>query len=141
MFFSSVLVAVFSVLLYQESSWRYYFYAAFPIYFWEEVIARRKALSAGRAILLGHVRSFKGYLGLGIQIAIFLGVLEALVQSYFHREILTLCFVLGAFWPVAYGTKFLGSHALLSAAWAIGCCLMSTFTLLPVLKIESITTM
>lgn len=141
MFFSSVLVAVFSVLLYQESSWRYYFYAAFPIYFWEEVIARRKALSAGRAILLGHVRSFKGYLGLGIQITIFLGVLEALVQSYFHREILTLCFVLGAFWPVAYGTKFLGSHALLSAAWAIGCCLMSTFTLLPVLKIESTTTM
>lgn len=141
MFFSSALIAVFSVLLYQGSSWRYYFYAAFPIYFWEEVIARRKALSAGRAILLSHVRSFQGYLGLGIQIVTFLGVLEALVQSYFYREILTVCFVLGAFWPIAYGTKFLGSHAFLSAAWAIGCWLMSTFTLLPVIKIESITTM
>ena len=141
MFFTSVLVAIFSVFFYQQSSWRYYFYAAFPIFFWEEVIASRKALSAGRAILLGHVQSFQGYLGLGIQIVLFLGVLEALVQSYFYREILTVCFVLGAFWPVVYGTKFLGSHAFLSAAWAIGCCLMSTFTLMPVIKIESVTTM
>lgn len=84
-FFSSVLVALFSVLLYQKSSWRYYFYAAFPIYFWEEVIARRKALSAGRAILLGHVNSIRGYLGLGIQIVIFLGVLEGLVGCFFHH--------------------------------------------------------
>ncbi|ODM21570.1 GPI ethanolamine phosphate transferase 1 [Aspergillus cristatus] len=140
MFFSSVLVALFSVLLYQQSSWRYYFYAAFPIYFWEEVIARRKALSAGRAILLGHVNSAAGYLSFGIQIVIFLGVLEGLVQSYFHREIFTVCFVLGALWPVAYGINFVKKHAFLSATWAIGCCLMSTFTLLPVVKIESITT-
>lgn len=85
MFFSSVLVALFSVLLYQKSSWRYYFYAAFPIYFWEEVIARRKALSAGRAILLGHVNSTREYLGLGIQIVIFLGVLEGLVYCFLHH--------------------------------------------------------
>ena len=78
-FFSSVLVALFSVLLYQGSSWRYYFYAAFPVYFWEEVIARRKALSAGRAILMGHVNSVQGYLSFGFQLVVFLGVLEALV--------------------------------------------------------------
>ena len=78
-FFSSVLVALFSVLFYQKSSWRYYFYAAFPVYFWEEVIARRKALSAGRAILTGHVNSVQGYLSFGLQLVVFLGVLEALV--------------------------------------------------------------
>lgn len=141
MFFSSVLVALFSVLLYQQSSWRYYFYAAFPVYFWEEVIARRKALSAGRAILLGHVNSVGGYLSFGFQTVMFLGVLEGLVQSYFHREIFTVCFILGAVWPIAYGTSFVKKHAFLSATWAIGCCLMSTFTLLPVVKVESITTM
>lgn len=80
-FFSSVSVAVFSVLLYQNSSWRYYFYAAFPIYFWEEVIARRKALLAGREILLGHVRSLRSYVTLGVQVGAFIGVLEALVSS------------------------------------------------------------
>ncbi|CBF79187.1 hypothetical protein AN7049.2 [Aspergillus nidulans FGSC A4] len=48
-FFSSVLVALFSVFLYQGSPWRYYLYGFFPIFFWEEVFARRKAFHAGRA--------------------------------------------------------------------------------------------
>ena len=79
-FFSSILVALFSVLLYQGSSWRYYFYGFFPIFFWEEVFARRKALAAGREIILGHVRSFSGYASFGLQLVAFLGVLEALVS-------------------------------------------------------------
>lgn len=78
-FFSSILVILFSVFLYQGSSWRYYIYAFFPVYLWEEVFARRKALVAGREILLGHVRSFSGYLSFGLQSLVFLGVLEALV--------------------------------------------------------------
>lgn len=78
-FFSSVLVALFSIFLYQGSSWRYYFYASFPVYFWEEVFARRKALIAGREIVLGHVRTLSGYLTFGLQLLAFLGVLEALV--------------------------------------------------------------
>lgn len=84
LFFSSALVALLSVFLYQGSSWRYYFYGVFPIFFWEEVFARRKALAVGRQILLGHVRSFKGYLSLGVQVLAFLGVLEALVCRSVH---------------------------------------------------------
>lgn len=80
-FFSSILVALFSVLVYQKSSWRYYLYAAFPIFFWEEVFARRKALVAGREILLGHVSSTSGYITFGAQLLMFLGVLEALVSA------------------------------------------------------------
>ncbi|KAF7591077.1 Glycosyl phosphatidyl inositol anchor synthesis [Aspergillus hancockii] len=136
MFFSSILVALFSVLLYQGSSWRYYFYGFFPVFFWEEVFARRKALLAGREILLGHVRSVSGYFAFIFQLLLFVGVLEALVQSYFHREVFTACFVLGGFWPIMYGTKFIKSHKLLSASWALGCFLMSTFTLLPANKVE-----
>jgi phosphatidylinositol glycan class N len=140
-FFSSILVALFSVFLYQGSSWRYYFYAFFPVYFWEEVFARRKALIAGRQIVLGHVRSFTGYLKFGLQLLAFLGVMEAMVQSYFHREIFTVCFALGALWPVIHGFSFIRSHALLSATWALGCGLMSSFTLLPVIKVENLDTM
>ncbi|THC99234.1 hypothetical protein EYZ11_001322 [Aspergillus tanneri] len=135
-FFSSTLVALFSVLLYQGSSWRYYFYAFFPIYFWEEVFARRKALTAGRRSLLGHVRSSSGVFVLILQSLAFVGVLEALVQSYFYREIYTVCFLLGAFWPLIYGIRFVKAHRLLSAPWAIGCSLMSIFTLLPANKVE-----
>ncbi|OJJ95896.1 hypothetical protein ASPACDRAFT_81654 [Aspergillus aculeatus ATCC 16872] len=140
MFFSSVLVVLFSVFWYQKSSWRYYFYGFFPVFFWEEVFARRKALSAGREILLGHVQSASGYATLGIQLLVFVGVLEALVQSYFQREIYTVCFILGAFWPLVYGLGFLKRHSFLSASWSVGCLLMSTFTLLPANKVEDITT-
>lgn len=87
MLFSSLLVGLFSVLLYQGSSWRYYFYASFPIYFWEEVFARRKAILAGRDILLGHVRSFRGYLSFGVQLLAFVAVLEALVCKPVVREL------------------------------------------------------
>ncbi|KAJ5498356.1 GPI ethanolamine phosphate transferase 1 [Penicillium expansum] len=139
-FFSSILVTLFSVFLYQGSSWRYYFYAFFPVYFWEEVFARRKALIAGRQIVLGHVCSFTGYLKFGLQLLAFLGVMEAMVQSYFHREIFTVCFALGALWPIIHGFSFIRSHALLSATWALGCGLMSSFTLLPVIKVENLDT-
>ena len=63
------------------------------------------------------------------------------VQSYFHREIFTVCFVLGAFWPLCYGAGFVKKHALLSLSWFVGCLLMSTFTLLPANKVEEIGTM
>jgi phosphatidylinositol glycan class N len=139
-FFSSILVVLFSIFLYQGSSWRYYVYAFFPVYFWEEVFARRRALIAGREIVLGHVRSLTGYLKFGLQLLAFLGVMEALVQSYFHREIFTVCFALGALWPVFHGFGFIRSHALLSVTWVLGCGLMSTFTLLPVIKVENIDT-
>lgn len=81
MFFSSILVGLFSVFLYQRSSWRYYAYGIFPIFFWEEVFSRRKALIVGCQILLGHIHSLGGYLSFGLQAFAFLGVLEALVSS------------------------------------------------------------
>ncbi|PYI12028.1 GPI-anchor [Aspergillus sclerotiicarbonarius CBS 121057] len=137
-FFSSILVALFSVFLFQGSSWRYYFYGVFPVFFWEEVFVRRKALLAGREILMSHVHSASGYVAFGFQSLVFVGVLEALVQSYFHREIFTGCFILGAFWPLFYGAGFVKKHALLSLSWAVGCLLMSSFTLLPANKVEDI---
>ncbi|KAJ5731171.1 GPI ethanolamine phosphate transferase 1 [Penicillium malachiteum] len=139
-FFSSILVALFSVFMYQGSSFRYYFYGLFPVYFWEEVFARRKALIAGREILFGHVRSFSGYLSFGLQLVAFIGVLEALVQAYFYREILTICFGLGAVWPIVYGFGFIRQHIFLIATWVLGCTLMGMFTLLSVIKIEDLDT-
>ncbi|KAL4877330.1 Phosphatidylinositolglycan class N-domain-containing protein [Aspergillus karnatakaensis] len=140
LFFSSILVALFSVFLYQGSSWRYYFYGFFPVFFWEEVFSRRKALAAGREILLGHVRTAGDHFSFGFQVLIFLGVLQALVHSYFERKIYTLLFILGAFWPLFYGSAFLKKHATLSGTWFIGCSLMSIFTLLPANKADDVTT-
>ncbi|KAL4993598.1 Phosphatidylinositolglycan class N-domain-containing protein [Aspergillus recurvatus] len=139
-FFFSILVALFSVFLYQGSPWRYYLYGFFPVFFWEEVFAQRTAFHAGREILLGHVHSVGDHFSFGIQLLLFVGVLEALVHSYFQREIYTVCFILGAFWPVFYGLEFLQKHAAVCGTWALGCLLMSIFTLLPANKVEDINT-
>ncbi|KAI1961922.1 Glycosyl phosphatidyl inositol anchor synthesis [Ophidiomyces ophidiicola] len=136
MIFSSVLVGLYSVLWAQKSSWRYYAYATFPVFFWEEVVAKRGALAAGRRILLGHVQSFSGYVFFVLQAVVYLAILEALVQSYFHREIYTVCYILAGFWPLFYGISFLTRNKLLVATWAVGCGLLSIFTLLPVIKVE-----
>ncbi|KAM5442678.1 Glycosyl phosphatidyl inositol anchor synthesis [Microsporum ferrugineum] len=134
MFFSSVLLVLYSVLWVQQSTWRYYAYAFFPVLFWEEVFARRAALGAGQKVLLGHVKSFTGYLILLLQSLLYIGVLQGLVQSYFNREIYTVCYLLGAVWPALYGLDFLSNNKFLSAAWTVNCILMSSFTLLPVGK-------
>ncbi|OJD22799.1 GPI ethanolamine phosphate transferase 1 [Blastomyces percursus] len=139
-FFSSILVILYSIFWIQKSSWRYYAYGIFPVFFWEEVVAKRNALAAGRRILLSHVRSLGDYISFGLQILVYVGILEALVQSYFHREIYTICFILAAIWPISYGIGFLSRNKLVVATWSIGCALMSIFTLLPANKVEDVTT-
>lgn len=59
------------------------------------------------------------------------------MQSYFHREIFTICFLLATGWPFAYGLEFVKRNVTVILAWIFGCFGMSTFTLLPVVKIES----
>ena len=60
------------------------------------------------------------------------------VQSYFHREVFSLCYMLGAIWPASYGQQFLLRNRALVATWALSCVLMSVFTFLPVVKVESL---
>ena len=79
--FSSVFVALYSVLHVQQSPWIYYAYAFFPVMFWEEVWASRTALAKGKEVLFGHVSSQWDVLGLIVQIVGFVGLLEALVRD------------------------------------------------------------
>lgn len=58
------------------------------------------------------------------------------VQSYYHREIYTVCYLLAAAWPAFYGFDFVKANAILCGTWALGCAAMSVFTLLPAIKVE-----
>jgi phosphatidylinositol glycan class N len=78
--FISALVALYSVLLLRRCPLTYYAYASFPIVFWEEVVARRKALIAGRDALLVHVKSANDYISLALLSLASVGLLEALVS-------------------------------------------------------------
>jgi len=50
-------------------------------------------------------------------------------------------FVAAAAWPVFYGKSFLQENKLLVATWIPACLVMSTFTLLPAIKVEDVTLM
>lgn len=58
--------------------------------------------------------------------------------GYIHREVLTVIYVLAAFWPMTYGLRFLQLNSLLSVVWFFSCLVMSVFTLLPAMKSEDI---
>ncbi|KAK6006067.1 hypothetical protein QM012_006477 [Aureobasidium pullulans] len=133
--FSSIFVALLALLLVQSSPWTYYAYAFFPVMFWEEVFARRQVLLRAKTIFSQQL-SGKDLLSLVFNLLVFVGVLEIMVQSYYHREMYTLCYILAIFWPVSYGPKFLRQNWVISATWALACASMSIFTILPALKVE-----
>ncbi|RYP91389.1 hypothetical protein DL770_002529 [Monosporascus sp. CRB-9-2] len=121
LFFSSVLVLLYASFIVSGSPYTYYAYAFFPVFFWEEVYARRGSLIKGRQALFGHVKSGANAIG------------------YIHREVLTVLFILAAFSPAVIGVSFLQRHAALAATWLVSCLLMSAFTLLPANKTEDVT--
>jgi len=78
-FFSSVLVILYSSFVISKSPLTYYAYAIFPVGFWEEVYARRNSLVAGRKALFGHIKTAGGSIVLFMEAAVFIGLIESLV--------------------------------------------------------------
>lgn len=137
-FFSSVLVGLYASFIVSKSPPTYYLYTFFPVLFWEEVYARRNSVSQGCQALFGHIKSGGAVAALIFNIVLYIGIIQSLALGYIHREILTGLFVLGAFWPLTCGISFLRSHLFLSLLWFLSCLAMSTFTLLPAMKVENI---
>ncbi|KAI1083587.1 Phosphatidylinositolglycan class N-domain-containing protein [Whalleya microplaca] len=137
--FSSILVILYASFIVSHSPPTYYAYAFFPVFFWEEVYARRDSLVKGRRALFGHIKTGPNVLSLVLNAITYVGIIESLALGYIHREILTVLFVIGAVYPLVMGISFLQEHAILSATWFVSCLLMSTFTLLPAMKVENIT--
>ncbi|CAM1511114.1 Fc.00g086270.m01.CDS01 [Cosmosporella sp. VM-42] len=136
--FSSILVALYASLIVSKSPPTYYAYAFFPVMFWEEVYARKGSLVQGYNALFGHIKSGGAVLALLINAVFYVAIIQSLALAYIYREILTGLFVLGAFWPAFYGISFLRSHLFLSLIWVVSCLAMSSFTLLPAMKVENI---
>ncbi|KAK4499371.1 hypothetical protein PRZ48_009884 [Zasmidium cellare] len=125
--FSSILVGLFSFLFVQSSPLTYYAYAVFPVAFWEEVFARRQALIEGKNKLFAKFSKTDAS-KLLLNVAIYVAILEVMIY--------TIVYLLGATWPLFYGTDFVQTNWILSGTWAIGCVSMSAFTLLPANKVE-----
>ncbi len=80
MAFSSTLVLLFSFFIIERSPATYYAYALFPVFFWEEIFARRKAFISGFRVLFYHVQGVSSYSLLFIQTVLYLIIIEGLVS-------------------------------------------------------------
>ena len=78
--FSSAALVLYSSLIFSKSPATYYAYAFFPVFFWEEVFARRSALAAGFKKLFRHLDSMTAYSRFTIHCIAFVVILEALVS-------------------------------------------------------------
>lgn len=139
--FSSVLTALFASFMASKSSATYYLYAIFAVGFWEEVSARKNCLIEGKKQLLGHIKTTGDTFGLLITSVFFVAFIECLALGYNHREIFSALYVVAAFWPLSYGGQFIAQNKALVGIWAVSCLVMSSFTLLPVLKSEDVSMM
>lgn len=134
---SSVYVLMAASFIASKSPVTYYAYAFFPVFFWEEAFARRESLIRGANVIFGNTRPVSLLFG-G---AAYVGIIISLAVGYIHREVLTVLFVIAAFWPLASGVSFVRSRPTLSLIWAVCCLSMSSFTLLPpAMKGENINT-
>ena len=78
--FSSLFIALYSVLFAQKAPWTYYAYGFFPLFFWEEVFARKQSLIKGSGVLLQHISGVRGYALFAFQCIVFVTLLEAFVS-------------------------------------------------------------
>ncbi|SPO05063.1 probable protein MCD4, required for GPI anchor synthesis [Cephalotrichum gorgonifer] len=136
--FLSVLVLLYASFISSRSPLAYYAYAFFPVMFWEEVYARRNSLLEGKKVLFGHIQSGATLAPFLLNVALYVGVIVSLAVGYVHREVLTVLYLLGAFWPLSQGVGFVQKYAMLSGTWTVSCLAMSTFTLLPAMKTENV---
>ncbi|ORZ24376.1 Phosphatidylinositolglycan class N-domain-containing protein [Absidia repens] len=107
----------------------YYAYLFFPVFFWNQVIQNIGTLRSACTLILAQGVSKPFVIVTGTLL-----VLEALVYSFFEREVLSIIFVLLSFWPLMMSAKAQKGNILLLVTWTICCWCTSIFTLLPVEK-------
>ncbi|KAK9480014.1 Phosphatidylinositolglycan class N-domain-containing protein [Lipomyces japonicus] len=134
------LLSIFGMFYFQQAPLMHYLYAVFPAFFLETVLEYRVSLFEGLKILVwnskGKVQNTP--VKLFFQIIAVALLMEAIVYGYFHREVFSVIYALLSFWPLIQSRDVSRQNKSLVVGWFISCLLMTTFTLLPVIKIESI---
>lgn len=124
---ATLVIAVSVVLWYQSSPPLYYLYHTLPLFCWFYVWTQRRTFHATwlRAVS-NRVLLLKGSATL---VTTFLGI-EALVISFFYREMLSALLVIISLWP--YLTSTSASKPWLRITWTLLCLALAIFPLLPV---------
>ncbi|KAK9367231.1 Phosphatidylinositolglycan class N-domain-containing protein [Lipomyces kononenkoae] len=142
--FSFVAAAVLSVLFgtfyVRHAPLMHYLYAVFPVLFWETVAEYRMSLWEGLKILIWNAggRKQNTVASLTIQLMAFFALMEAVVAGYFHREVFSVIYGLISVWPLIQNYEICKRNKALVLSWFLSCWVMGVFTLLPVVKEESL---
>lgn len=125
------------LLNFQKSPWHYYLYAFFPTFFWAQVFRNLETLKDGTRKLLGG----RTWPSVAQMVGIFGGivVVEGIVQGYFDREIFSAFLVaVYAPWPFFSDWRVAIKKWPTTALWIVSCASLSFFTMMPVVKKESV---
>eukprot|EP00731_Ephydatia_muelleri_P019279 Em0012g104a len=122
----TLVVAVGMVLWYQSSPLLHYLYYTLPLFCWFYVWTRRQTFRTNWLRVATNHALIKGVV---VLVAVVVG-LEALVVSFFHREMLSALLVVVSLWPCLTTSPF--SRPWLCAAWTLLCLALAVFPLLPV---------
>lgn len=136
-----ILASIFGTFYLQHAPIMHYLYAVFPVAFWETVLEYRASLWEGLKILIwnsgGKQQNTVGKLM--VEVIAFFALMEAIVAGYFHREVFSVIYALLSTWPMLQNYEVAKKSKALVLTWVVSCFVMSSFTLLPVIKVESIT--
>ncbi|KAI9475586.1 MAG: Phosphatidylinositolglycan class N-domain-containing protein [Benjaminiella poitrasii] len=139
---SQIMITLFSLLILgglyimlwiQRMPKMYYAYVFFPVFFWNRVFSNCRVLLEALRLSLKN-----GFVRFAFIIISSLLFLEALVYSFFYREILSAIFVIISAWPFMMSSRIRRENKLLMFTWIVSCLCTSVFTLLPVEKGEDI---
>ncbi|KAJ1914500.1 Glycosyl phosphatidyl inositol anchor synthesis [Tieghemiomyces parasiticus] len=145
-----VLGALWALLYVQHNPLLYYAYTAFPVYFWCEIVKHAHVFGAvvNRAWLTSpdspasaaDTTSSSSIFTIVASTLVYIGALELLVASYFHRSVLSAGFVGLSVWPhlSRVGTVATLVKSPTPYLWSVFCLATSVFTLLPVEKGEDV---
>ena len=122
----AAVVAIVMVLWYQSSPIQYYWYYALPLVCWSYVWVRRSAFRAAwQGMATNRVLLLKGAVHL---VGVVVG-LEALVMSFFYREVLSAVLVVVSILPFLTSSS---SRPWLCSVWTILCLALAVFPMLSV---------
>ena len=125
--FLSVAIVVSLLLFLQSSPILHYAYTLMALFVWWKVVS-----GGGRAILVcvqNVLSSQDSRIKFFLNTAVFCILVEGIVVSFFHRWSLSILLLLVAFWP--FLTSLRATQRALCFAWALTCCFVAVFPLLP----------
>ncbi|KAF6011573.1 hypothetical protein HII13_002037 [Brettanomyces bruxellensis] len=88
--------AVVAVFVIERAPLDNFLYAAFPVFFWDQILVKRTQLISGTAIFFSGM----GKLTIGLIFVAILAFFEAVAYGFTHREIFTFMFILLGLYPI-----------------------------------------